>query len=113
MLTVPEDERTAWMSPFLTKTASGSNAFNQQIKDSIMFEYHDCQHTNALPMVDLIFARDLLSFLDEKAQQSVSQDFLEKLKGNGCVVLGENETVPDSGEFLEHTAGAITVFAKQ
>ena len=51
--------------------------------------------------------------LDEKAQQSVSQDFLEKLKGNGCVVLGENETVPDSGEFLEHTAGAITVFAKQ
>lgn len=113
MLTVPEDEKTAWMSSFLTKTASGDNTFNQQIKDNIMFEYHDCQHTNALPMVDLIFARDLLSLLDESAQQAVSADFLEKLKGNGCVVLGENETVPDSGEFMEHTQGTITVFAKQ
>ncbi len=113
MLTVPEDEKTAWMAPYLTKTASGSNTFNQQIKDSIMFEYHDCQHTNALPMVDLIFARDLLSLLEEGAQKAVMGDFLEKLKGNGSIILGENESVPDSGEFMEHTEGTITVFAKQ
>lgn len=113
MLTVPEDEKTAWMAPYLTKTASGSNTFNQQIKDSIMFEYHDCQHTNALPMVDLIFARDLLSLLEEGAQKAVMGDFLEKIKGNGSIILGENESVPDSGEFMEHTEGTITVFAKQ
>ena len=39
-----------------------------------MFEYHDCKNTNALPMVDIIFARDILSLLDENAQETVVSD---------------------------------------
>lgn len=113
MLTVPEDSRLSWLSPYLVKTASGASAFNQQIKDSIMFEYHDCRNTNALPMADLVFARDLLSLLDDDAQKLVLNDFSEKLKGNGSVVLGENEIVHDSSEFLEHTEGVLTAFTKQ
>ena len=113
MLTVPEDSKYSWLSPFLVKTASGANAFNQQIKDSIMFEYHDCRNTNALPMVDLVFARDLLSLLDDEAQKVVLNDFSEKIKGNGSIILGENEIIHDSSEFLEHTEGALTAFTKQ
>lgn len=113
MITVPDSEASGWMAPFITKTASGSNTFNQQIKDSIMFEYHDCQHTNALPMVDLLFARDLLSLLSPDAQNSVMNDFVEKLKGNGSIILGENETVPNSKEFMEHSEGALTAYSKQ
>lgn len=113
MLTVPEDSKSSWLSPYLVKTASGENAFCQQIKDSIMFEYHDCRNTNALPMVDLVFARDLLSLLDGDAQKLVLNDFSEKLKGNGSVILGENEIIHDSSEFLEHTEGALTAFTKQ
>lgn len=113
MLTVPEDSKPEWLSPFLVKTASGANSFNQQIKDSIMFEYHDCRNTNALPMVDLVFARDLVSFLDEDSQKLVLNDFSEKIKGNGSVVLGENEIISDSSEFLEHTEGTLTAFTKQ
>ncbi len=113
MLTVPEDSGCAWLSSFLVKTASGENSFSQQIKDSIMFEYHDCRNTNALPMVDLVFARDLLSFMDEESQNLVLNDFSEKLKGNGSVILGENEIIHDSSEFLEHTEGALTAFTKQ
>lgn len=113
MLTVPEDSKPEWLSPFLVKTASGANSFNQQIKDSIMFEYHDCRNTNALPMVDLVFARDLVSFLDEDSQKIVLNDFSEKIKGNGSVVLGENEIISDSSEFLEHTEGTLTAFTKQ
>ena len=85
----------------------------QQIKDSIMFEYHDCQHTNALPMIDLIFARDLLSLLDENAQKSVISDFEEKLKGNGTLFLGENESISHVKEFMEHSEGALTAYSKQ
>lgn len=113
MLTVPEDSKLGWLSPYLVKTASGANAFSQQIKDFIMFEYHDCRNTNALPMADLVFARDLLSLLDEEAQKVVLNDFAEKLKGNGSVVLGENEIIHDSSEFLEHTEGVLTAFTKQ
>lgn len=113
MLTVPEDSECGWLSPYLVKTASGENSFSQQIKDCIMFEYHDCRNTNALPMVDLIFARDLLSLMDEESQILVLNDFSEKLKGNGSVILGENEIIHDSSEFLEHTEGVLTAFSKQ
>lgn len=113
MMTVPAAEASGWISSYMTKTASGENTFNQQIKDSIMFEYHDCQHTNALPMIDLIFARDLLSLLDKDSQKSVLSDFEEKLKGNGTIILGENESISHLKDFMEHSEGALTAYSKQ
>lgn len=113
MLTVPEDSKLEWLSSYLSETASGTKTFKQQVKDCIMFEYHDCKNTNALPMVDLIFARDLLSLLDVNAQNQVFADFSEKLKGNGVLILGENEMVLNPSDFLEHTEGSITSFYKQ
>lgn len=113
MLNIPDDAPTEWFSEYLSETASGAKTFNQQVKDCVMFEYHDCRHTNALPMVDLIFARDLLSLIDEDSQNSVFSDFVEKLKGNGVLILGENEVVPDASEFLEHTEKMLTAFSKQ
>ena len=113
MMTVPATEASGWISSYMTKTASGENTFNQQIKDSIMFEYHDCQHTNALPMIDLIFARDLLSLLDKDSQKSVLSDFEEKLKGNGTIILGENESISHLKDFMEHSEGALTAYSKQ
>lgn len=112
-MTVSPADSMGWVAPYLSKTASGASTFNQQIKDSIMFEYHDCQHTNALPMIDLIFARDLLSLLDENAQKSVISDFEEKLKGNGTLFLGENESISHVKEFMEHSEGALTAYSKQ
>ena len=113
MMTVPAADASGWISSYMTKTASGENTFNQQIKDSIMFEYHDCQHTNALPMIDLIFARDLLSLLDKDSQRSVLSDFEEKLKGNGTIILGENESISHMKDFMEHSEGALTAYSKQ
>ena len=86
--------------------------FNQDIKDSIMFEYHDCKNTNALPMVDIIFARDILSLLDEKAQESVVADFIEKMKGNAIAIIGENEEMPDSFSFGENAVGTLVAYTK-
>ncbi len=113
MMTVPAEQASGWLAPYLGKTASGENTFNQQIKESIMFEYHDCQHTNALPMIDLIFSRDLLSLLDDGAQKNVLSDFEEKLKGNGILFLGENESISHMQQFLEHSEGALTAYSKQ
>ena len=113
MMTVPEADASGWISSYMAKTASGENTFNQQIKDSIMFEYHDCQHTNALPMIDLIFARDLLSLLNKDAQNSVLADFEEKLKGNGTLILGDNESISHLKDFMEHSEGALTAYSKQ
>lgn len=111
-LKVSEDYANTWLSPYLSKTANGSLTFSQEIKDSIMFEYHDCQNSNALPMTDIIFARDLLSCLEVDVQNTVISDFDEKLKGNGILILGENESIAGVSNFMEVTIGSLTAYKK-
>lgn len=111
-LKVSEDYANTWLSQYLSKTANGSLTFSQEIKDSIMFEYHDCQNSNALPMTDIIFARDLLSCLEVDVQNTVISDFDEKLKGNGILILGENESIVGVSNFMEITVGSLTAYKK-
>lgn len=113
LMTVPNDVGNGWLKPYLSAKASGELTFNQEIKDSILFEYHDCKNTNALPMVDIVFARDVLSLLDNGSQTYVINDFLDKMKGNGIVVVGENETMPSSFGFGEKTVGTLTAYNKE
>ena len=112
LMSIPSKLATDWYGSYLTKKANGEYTFSQEIKDSIMFEYHDCKNANALPMVDIIFARDILSLLDEKAQDAVAADFLEKMKGNGIAIIGENEAMPASLNFGEKTVGTLVAYSK-
>jgi len=112
LLSVPANIEGTWLSPYLTKKANGENTFNQEIKDSIMFEYHDCKNTNVLPMLDVIFARDFLSFVDTKSQESILSEFFEKMKGNAIAIVGENETIPMAYGFGETSKGAVTAYTK-
>lgn len=112
LMTVPPQVANSWIGPYLTKKTSGEYTFNQEIKDSIMFEYHDCKNANVLPMIDLIFARDVLSLIDEKAQNAVIEDFIEKLKGNGIVIVGDNEAMPSTYGFSEKAVGSLVGFSK-
>jgi len=66
-------------------------SFNQVIKDLIIFEYHDIMNENALPELDIIMARDLISFLSAQEQTKVIENLSEKMKSQGIVFLGRNE----------------------
>jgi purine-binding chemotaxis protein CheW len=79
--------------PYAVKGRSGYS-FSQVIKDSIVFEYHDVTHNNPLPELDIILARDLLSFFQEQDQRRLAENFKEKLKNKGIVILGRNEFLP-------------------
>lgn len=112
LINIPANVANTWLKPFLIKTVSGGFSFNQEIKDSVMFEYHDCLNTNAMPNVDLIFSRDLLSFLPEHSQKTLIADFEEKLKGNGVVIIGENESLSIYPQWRAKSAGLLTVYSK-
>ena len=113
LLAVPADVANDWYAPYITKKANGDFTFISEIRDSIMFEYHDCANTNNLPSCDIVFARDVLSFLPESAQQTVVTDFYEKLKGNGVVLLGQNESLEENPKWSAKTVGTITIFSKK
>jgi purine-binding chemotaxis protein CheW len=113
LLTLPSNVAESWYKPFVSKTVTGECTFIQTIKDMILFEYHDCMHTNAMPAVDIIFARDVLSFMGEDAQKELLNEFGEKVKGNGCLFLGDNEQVPAGNtNWSANSANQISMYLK-
>lgn len=112
LLAVPPEAAGGWFAPYISSKANGESTFTQDIKNSIMFEYHDCTHTNALPACDIIVARDVLSLLDAATQTTVVSDFNEKLKKNGVLILGDNEILGADSGFMERTVGSLTAYNK-
>lgn len=112
LLSVPDSAAESWYKPFVTKSVTGGYSFSQDIKDIVMFEYHDISHTNTVPNPDLIFCRDILSFMPEEVQNTVLLDFEEKLKGNGILVIGENESLSSKINWSEKLVGNICVYTK-
>ncbi|MCQ2612591.1 MAG: chemotaxis protein CheW [Treponemataceae bacterium] len=112
LLQVPPNVAESWMKPFVSKTVSGAYTFIQTIKDMVMFEYHDCMNTSSMPAVDLIFTRDMISFLSEEQQNTLEADFVEKIKGNAVVFIGENESLEASGKWKAAKSGILTCYSK-
>jgi len=80
---------------FMVKGTSGYS-FNQAIKDSVVFEYHDVLNENSLPELDVIMARDILSYLSLADQNRIIDGFSEKMKSRGLVIIGRNEELTGS-----------------
>lgn len=113
LLSIPQQKLISWYQPYVTKSVSGDYTFAQDIKDMILFEYHDCMNTSAMPPADIIFARDIISFLPKNTQTTLLSDFDEKLKGNGVLVIGDHESLVKHQQWAEHTADSITIYTKQ
>ncbi|MDR2071435.1 MAG: chemotaxis protein CheW [Treponema sp.] len=82
-----------FLRSFMVKGKNGYS-FSQEIKNSILFEYHDILNGNQIPDVDIIIARDFLSFVSLQDQEKIIAEFAEKLKKGGLVIVGRNEQLP-------------------
>ena len=91
-MTFEQEDLPEYCRSFMTKGREGYS-FNQAIKDSIVFEYHDILNDNPLPDLDIILVRDVLSFLPAQEQARIIQGFAEKLKSRGIVIPGKNEAL--------------------
>lgn len=71
--------------------------FQQAIRDSIFFEFHDVLNANPVPPVDMILCRDTVSFMTEAEQKRILADFGEKAKEGAALILGARERMPLDG----------------
>jgi purine-binding chemotaxis protein CheW len=85
--------------------------FNKEIRDALFFEYHNVLYPNPFPDVDLILARDLLSFQERENQKVLESEFLEKLKPGGIVIVGLNEKIVSEG-FEDISIGSVRAYRK-
>ncbi|MDR0389327.1 MAG: chemotaxis protein CheW [Spirochaetaceae bacterium] len=104
------DEVPEYCREYMVKGSSGYS-FNQVIRDSILFEYHDVLHSNLFPDLDMVLSRDLLSFLSSKDQDKLVNDFSEKVKEGGLVFLGRNEQLPE-GEWRRIANDPVSAYTK-
>ncbi len=93
--------------------ADGKNGwqFNSEIKDLILFEYHDVTHDNQMPPMDIILVRDVLSFLSREEQGKLISIFDETLKTGGLLIVGANETI--RGDNWEPVKGSTSAYRKR
>jgi purine-binding chemotaxis protein CheW len=104
------EEVPEYCRPFMVSGKNGYS-FNQVIKDSVVFEYHDILNDNPLPDLDFILARDILSFLSERDQEKMIALFTEKLKSRGMVILGRNEQL-QGGEWLLAATDPVSAYLR-
>lgn len=81
---------------YMVETRNGYQ-FSTEIKESVYFEYHDILNGNPFPEVDIIVARDMLSFQTPGNQEKLLEEFASKLKPGGLLFLGSNETAEPFG----------------
>ncbi len=95
-------------------TVEGKNGlqFNKEIRDTIFFEFHNVLHSNPFPDVDIVVARDVLSFQKENEQDVLVQEFAEKLKPGGILILGTNEAIT-SELFDDISNGMVRAYKKR
>ncbi len=111
IMNLSDEASVSWYQPYTTKTVGGDYTFTKEIKDSIMFEYHDCVNADNLPPIDIAFTRDLLAFLPESSQRKVLDELNEKVKENGIIIVGDNENIQISG-WSKKQQGSVSVYSK-
>jgi purine-binding chemotaxis protein CheW len=99
-----------YYADFMTKGRNGLS-FIQTIRDSIFFEFHDALNPSPLPPLDFVLCRDTLSFIEPAAQKRLIDDFSEKMKPAGMLVLGANEAAGAGWTALG--SGSLAAFRKE
>jgi purine-binding chemotaxis protein CheW len=92
----------------------GANGFKfkKELKDLIYFEFHDTLNTSAMPDIDLIVARDILSFQTPANQKKMLDEFDDKLKAEGLLIIGDNEYL-DSPHWIHLNNDGLNVYKKE
>jgi purine-binding chemotaxis protein CheW len=80
-----------YAEPYTVESNNGLQ-FSSEVKDLILFEYHDIMHENPFPEVDIVLARDVLSFFPPAEQQRLLGEFRDKLRKGGTLIVGDNES---------------------
>jgi len=109
-LVFPIDDVPGYCQDFVVEGTNGYS-FASEIKDAVLFEYHDVLNPNTIPEVSIILSRDLLSFLREPDQRKVVAEMKEKLAPGGIIIPGENEDLSSEPE-LERKGGGLNAYGK-
>lgn len=89
----------ASLHQYLQENTGGRHVFVPEIRDTILFEFSDIANGGSRPPMDLIVARDVVSFVSRDVQDSFFQECTEVLKPGGMLMLGDHEQPMDESQW--------------
>jgi two-component system CheB/CheR fusion protein len=78
-----------------TALPDGGHRINKSIRDEVVFSVHSLLKDPPFSKLDLIVCRNVLIYLDAKAQNRIFSLFHASLKPSGILMLGSSESVGD------------------
>jgi len=109
-LVLDEDSIDLEWKEFTVQSKNGLQ-FSTDLKGHVLFEFHDVNHTNPMPEIQLAVLRDLLSYLKVSDQEKLISELSEKLKPGGYLILGDNEKLQNS-EWKDVSSAGWSVYQK-
>ncbi len=80
------------MQEFISETQNGKK-IKKNISEQISFEYHDVLHEDTYPPMDLVVARDFLSFIEPDNLDAAIDKLVSKMKIGALLIIGDNEEI--------------------
>lgn len=100
----------SYLEPYVVEGKNGTSV-KQDVKEQILFEYHDVVNGTNSPDVDIVVARDILSFLTVENQERMLAEITEKLKSGGIVIVGHNESL-NTDRWLPIESASLSAYKK-
>jgi len=81
-----------------------------QVKQLVVFDYHNLKYENGLKGLDVIFCRNVMIYFDQQEQIRLIEKFYHCLADGGYLFLGHAESLQglsDKFRFIFHNKGAV------
>ena len=111
-LTIDPASLDPFYNQFLTDGTRGKQ-FKKEIKDAILFEYHDITHDNTLPKLDMVVIRDTVSYLNPERQQYLFGVLDEVMKSGALLLLGEHEQPMNTDAWVRVENAGVVAYKKK
>lgn len=81
-----------------------------QVKQLVVFDYHNLKHENGLKGLDVVFCRNVMIYFDHREQVRLIEKFYNCLADDGYLFLGHAESLQglsDKFKFIFYGKGAV------
>jgi len=88
----------------------GNFQVKQQVRNLVVFDYHNLKHENGLKGLDVIFCRNVMIYFDHDEQVRLIDKFYRCLAEEGYLFLGHAESLQglsDKFRFIFHNKGTV------
>lgn len=106
------DEADSIIKKHLVESPSGWR-MSSEVKNMVIFEYRDLANKHVFPGLDMVVARDVVSFLKPEARDNFYAELKEMAQPGVILVLGDHEKRPmDENAWQPLTANGLSVYKK-